>query len=147
MKVILLKDVAKLGKKYEVKNVSDGYGINMLIPEGKAIIATPDAIKKLESEKKKMDQEKMVQDKLLHDSLKSIDGITITVSGKANDKGHLFAGLHQAEIASALAKQKDVKLDPESITIKNPIKEVGEHKIPVTAGGKTVHFTMVVKAE
>ena len=147
MKVILLKDIAKLGKKYDIKTVSDGYGINMLIPEGKAIIATPDAVKRIESEKKKANEEKMVQDKLLHDSLKTIDGVTITVSGRANDKGHLFAGLHQAEIATALLQQKGVNLDPSSIAIKSPIKEVGEHKIQVVAGSKHVFFNLTIKAQ
>lgn len=146
MKVILLKDVAKLGKKYDIKTVSDGYGINMLIPEGKAIIATPDAVKRIESEKKKANEEKMVQDKLLHDSLKTISGTTITVSGKANEKGHLFAGLHQSEVAEALAKELNISIDPNSIELKQPIKQTGDHDIKVSAGGKSVSFKLTIKA-
>lgn len=146
MKVILLKDVAKVGKKYDIKNVSDGYAINMLIPQGMAIIATADAQKRLETDKKKIDAERKVQEELLHANLKSLDGITLEIVGKANEKGHLFAGLHQTEIAAALAKQAHVNIDPSSIDLKQAIKTVGEHMVSVTVEGKSVKFKLVVKA-
>lgn len=146
MKVILLKDVAKVGRKYDVKTVSDGYGINMLIPQGLAIIATADAVKRVEADKKKLDAERMIQDELMHKNLKSLDGIVLEVSGKANEKGHLFAGLHQAEIAAALAQQLHINIEPSAIELKQAIKEVGEHMISVKIGSKIGKFKMVVKA-
>src|ERR1035437_2337487 len=108
MKIILLKDIPKLGKKYEVKNASDGHAVNFLIPRGFAISATPENLRRFETEKAKYDGEKKVHEALLADNLKAIEGTVLTISGKANEKGHLFAGLHQAEIAAELAKQTQI---------------------------------------
>jgi len=146
MKVILLKDVAKVGRKYEIKNVSDGHALNMLIPQGSAIIATPDAVKKLEAQKKVLDTERKIQDDLLHANLKSLDGVVVTVTGKANEKGHLFAGLHSADIATALANEIRVNIDPSTIELEQPIKEVGEHIIKVNIASKSAKFKLVIKA-
>jgi large subunit ribosomal protein L9 len=147
MKVILLKDIAKVGKKYEIKEISDGYALNMLIPHGSAISATPDAIKKVEAQKKQLDAERAIQDELLHKNLKALSGITVTVTGKANEKGHLFAGFHQKEIADALAKNAHINVDPLSIDLSHAIKTVGEHEIKVSVGNKSALFKLVIKAE
>ena len=79
-------------------------------------------------------------------NLKDIDGITLTVKGKANEKGHLFAGLHREEIAQELQKQTELQVDPSFIAIEHPIKELGQHAIPVKAAGKSVTFKLVIEA-
>jgi large subunit ribosomal protein L9 len=147
MKVILLKNVSKLGQKYDIKTVSDGYALNLLIPQGTAIAATPDALKRLEKDKAKMDTERKVHEDLLVKNLKDLDGITLTIKDKANDKGHLFAGLHREEIASELTKQTKLQIDPSFIALEHPIKEVGEHKIDVKVAGKSAQFKLVVEAK
>ena len=147
MKVILLKDVAKIGRKFDIKNVSDGHALNMLIPKGLAISATADAVKRVESEKSKLDAERMIQDQLMHKNFKVLEEVTLTIVGKANEKGHLFAGLHQAELAKALAEKAHVNIDPSMIELKHPIKEVGEHMITVKTEGKTAKFKLTVKAQ
>jgi large subunit ribosomal protein L9 len=144
MKVILLKDVSKLGRKYDVKTVSDGHALNLLIPQGVAVAATADALKRLEVEKAKMEGKKKIHEDLLVKNLKDLDGKTLTISGKANDKGHLFAGLHRDEIAAELTKQTQLQIDPSFLQIEHPIKEVGEHTIDVKVGGKAAQFTLVV---
>lgn len=95
MKIILLKDIAKLGRKYDVKNVSDGYALNLLIPKGAAVAATPDALKRLEAERSKIEGERKVQEELIAKNISGLQDVTLTIVGKANDKGHLFAGLHK----------------------------------------------------
>jgi large subunit ribosomal protein L9 len=144
MKVILLKDVSKLGRKYDVKTVSDGHALNLLIPQGVAVAATADALKRLEVEKAKMEGKKKIHEDLLVKNLKDLDGKTLTITGKANDKGHLFAGLHRDEIAAELTKQTQLQIDPSFLQIEHPIKEVGEHTIDVKVGGKAAQFTLVV---
>jgi large subunit ribosomal protein L9 len=145
MKIILLKDVAKLGKKHDEKTVSDGHGLNLLIPQGLAIAATPDALKRLEVTKSIAQGEQKVQEELLAQNIKSLEAVTLTISGKANDKGHLFAGLHRDTLAAELAKQARINVEPSFIMLENPIKEIGEHMIEVKAAGKSAKFKLVIQ--
>jgi large subunit ribosomal protein L9 len=146
MKIILLKDIPKLGKKYEVKNASDGHAVNFLIPRGLAVVATVENLRRFETEKAKYDSERKVHEALLAENLKALEDTVLIISGKANEKGHLFAGLHQAEIAAELAKQTRIQLDPSFIQLDHPIKEIGEHMIEVKGEGKSVKFKVVITA-
>jgi large subunit ribosomal protein L9 len=147
MKIILLKDVAKVGKKYETKNISDGYAINLLIPKGLAIAATPDAIKRIELERSKDEGEKKIHHELLLKNIKELDGVTINLTEKANDKGHLFAGVHKLEIIPAIEKQTRIQISPEYIVLDKPIKEVGLHEVEVRVGEISVKFNLDIKAQ
>ncbi len=147
MKVILLKDVSKLGKKYEVKEVSSGHAQNLLIPRGDAVAATPQALKRAELERSANEGERKIQEELLAKNIEELDGLTLTIKGKANDKGHLFAGLHREAISAELKEQSRLDVMPEAIELDQPIKEVGEHTISVKAGGKSAKFKVVVEAK
>ncbi len=145
MKVILLKDVKKIGKRYDTKDVSDGYALNLLIPQGLAISATKDAVKRIDVMKSRIAAEDKVQEELLANNIKAIGDIVLDIKGKANEKGHLFAGLHNEAIATELSKQAHIQVDPTFIQLENPIKEVGEYTVEVKAGGKSAKFKLVVK--
>ncbi len=144
MKVILLKDVARVGRKHDIKDVSDGYAINSLIPQKAAIAATPEAIKKVETEKSKAEGERQVREDLILKNLETLGGATLPIAGRANDNGHLFAGLHREEIAAEISRQMRIQLDPGSIMIDHPIKETGEHMIELRGAGKTVTMKVVI---
>ncbi len=144
MKIILLKDIAKLGRRFDTKEVSSGHALNLLIPQGLAIAATPDAVKRMEIMKAKIEGEKKVHQDLLVKNIKDLADVTLKVAGKANDKGHLFAGLHREEIAAELQKQTKLQIDPSFIQLEHPIKEVGEHVVEVIGGGKSAKFKLVV---
>lgn len=144
MKVILLKDVPKVGKKYEVKNVADGYALNLLIPRGLAEAATESAKKRMETMKATDEVEKKVQADLLAKNLHDLNGVVVEVSGKANEKGHLFASIHAESIAEELLKQKHLSILPEFITLHRPIKEVGDHEIQVLVNDKKASFILKV---
>ncbi len=146
MKVILLKDVQKIGRKYDVKDVSEGYALNMLIPRGLAQAATPQAIKKIEEMKSRDLTEKKIQGELLIKSLKLIDDVRFTLKEKANDKGHLFAGVTKERLLQEIAKITRLNLDPESIRLDKPIKETGVHKIEVSVMDKKAEFTVEIVA-
>jgi large subunit ribosomal protein L9 len=147
MKVIFTKDVPKVGRKYETKEIADGYASNLLIPRGLAIVATPEAIRRIELEKSKIEGERKVQESLALKNLKELEGITVTMVEKANDKGHLFAGLHKAEIIPALLKQTRLEISPESLMLDKPIKEVGKHTIEVKIKDKSAKFILSVEAK
>ena len=145
MKIILNQDVSKVGKKYEVKNVADGHALNFLIPRGLAVAATVGALKKLEIAKTMVAVEKKVQEDLLLKNLKSLDGAKIEIAEKANDKGHLFAGLHKEQIIPEIKKQTGFDVLPEFLILEKPIKEIGEQTIEIKVQDKTVKFVVVVK--
>jgi large subunit ribosomal protein L9 len=146
MKVILLQDVRKVGKKYEVKNVADGYALNMLIPQKMAEAATPQAMKHLEKLKVADETQRKINEKLLAQNLKALNDARVEIQEKVNEKGHLFAGLHKEEIAKAVKEQTRLDVLPDFIVLDRPIKELGEHKIEVKVGDKSASFTLIVSA-
>ncbi len=145
MKIILLHDVAKVGRKYETKNIADGHALNLLIPKGLAIVATPAAIKRVEKMKAEDTVNRKIQEDLLLLNLKAIDGQTIELSEKTNDKGHLFAGVHKNEIIAAMKAQKHIDLLPEFIELDKPIKEAGERVVDIKVQDKTAKLKVVIK--
>lgn len=147
MKIILLKDVKKIGKKYEIKDVADGHALNMLIPGKMAIPATTGNIKMIEVKKGSDLFETAKTEAEFQKVLTDIKGINIEMKGKVNDKGHLFAGIHKTEISEAVKKQKGINLSAEHMILEKPIKEVGEHAINVKIGDREVAFKLVIKGE
>jgi large subunit ribosomal protein L9 len=147
MKVIFLKDVPRVGRKYETKNMADGYALNFLIPKGLAIIATAEAVKKVDLIKSRDEGARLVNEELMMKNLKDLDGKTVTMTEKANEKGHLFAGIHKTEIIPAVERQTRIQIAPEFITLEKPIKEVGEHKVEVKIKDKSAKFTLLIKGK
>lgn len=139
MKIILLKDVAKIGKRYETKDVADGFAVNSLLPRGLAIPATSENIKKISVEVAREAGEKKLHEELLAKELEKIEGKTVVYEGKTNAKGHLFAGLHAKDIA------QKINIDPSYIVLDKPIKETGDHTIKIKAGNKTTSFVLTVR--
>ena len=146
MKVVLLKDVPKIGKKYDVKNLSDGYALNFLIPKGLAEVGTPAVLKKVEKLKSEDLEHKKIQEDLLLMNLKAIEGVVLEISEKANEKGHLFAGVHKKEIIEHMKADKHIDLLPDFIMLDKPIKEVGEHSVEIKVKDKSVKLKLVIAA-
>lgn len=145
MKVIFLKDVPRVGKRHDVKDVNDGYARNFLIPQGLAEAATPQAIAELEKRKQNIEIEREMETKLLEKYLEEIKGKTITIAGKANEQGHLFSAIHKKEIANALKEQHNASVSENYINLDKPIKEVGEHEIPITVQNKKSSFKLKIE--
>lgn len=131
MQVILLQDVPKMGRKYDIKNVSSGYARNFLFPRGLAELATPDKVKLAEIIEKQAEQKRAVQSNILDKNIDSLEGLIIEIKEKANEKGHLFAGIHKKEISKILREKKHLDVPIEFIELDEPIKETGKHKIKV----------------
>jgi large subunit ribosomal protein L9 len=139
MKVIFLKDVPRVGRKYEIKNVADGYALNMLLPRGLAMMANLQALKKIEAMKAADTESRRLQMELLEKNLEQLKNSTVTFIESANKKGHLFAGVTKEIIAEKL------NIHPEWITMEKPIKEIGEHKISIETNNKKVEISVEVK--
>ncbi len=145
MKVIFLHDVPRVGKKYDVKEISDGYAMNFLLPKKLAVIATPKAVADLELKKKEITIEREVQENLLMKNLEAIKGKIITIKAKADDKGHLFSKIHATEIVEAMKAQNHADISEEFIVLEKPIKEVGGFEIPISIKGKNSSFKLLIE--
>ncbi|HOF44744.1 MAG TPA: 50S ribosomal protein L9 [Candidatus Pacearchaeota archaeon] len=128
MKVILLRDIKKLGKKFEVKEVSPGYARNLLIPNGYAILADKQSLKRLESQKniemKKTEERQKENEKMI----KELEGKEIKIDTKIGDKGQLFETINEQKIADKL-KEMGFAVEKSNIEINEPIKCQGEYLV------------------
>lgn len=147
MKVIFLKDVARVGKKHDIKEVNDGYALNFLFPQKLAELATPKAIGELERRKKEILVEREVQEDLLIKNLEEIKGKEIHIKGKANDKGSLFSAIHKKEIVEAMFSEHKAEIGEEFILLEKPIKETGEFEIQIEIKGHKATFKLIVEKE
>ena len=145
MKVILLKDVPKVGRRYEIKNIADGFARNMLFPKGLAEVATPDAVKRIEKLKAADTSRHAAAESELHAQLARLADMEFQIARKANPEGHLFAGLKQEEILDALHK-KGFSFGADHFDLEKPIKTVGKHEIEMTVGKKKGVMILEVKA-
>ncbi len=133
MKVILTKDVARLGRRSEVKEVPDGHAINFLIPRKMAIIATPESMKRLNEEVKKHGEQKDNNLKSFEEAVTKLKDQNIICTVEANEKGHLFKGINVDDIAKLLA-QHHFAITKNHIMLEHPIKDVGIHEVALVHG-------------
>ena len=142
MKVILLQNVAKTGRKYEVKEVSDGYALNYLIPSKLAKIATTSALRELETEKLQQEHSEKKKEIGLIQSIEQLKDSVISISAKINEEGKLFAGIDKGDIINAIKYQKALDVSADNIVLEKPIKDAREHKITIKAGDKKTEFIL-----
>jgi large subunit ribosomal protein L9 len=146
MKVILTQDVAKIGKKFEIKSVSDGYAINFLFPQKLAKLATDQALSEIEIAKKKYQAEKEVALKEVKKVLEKLKE-PIEIKAKTNETGKLFAGIDKEGIVTAIQDKTGMKINPEIIELKKPIKEVGEHNVKIGMGKEEGSINLIIIGE
>lgn len=146
MKVILLKDIPGVGNKYESKNVADGYAQNYLLPRKLAELGTREALKRFERMRAQGESERIIQLNLLSKNLEALAGTVIEIAERANEKGHLFSGIHRERIAEELKRQKGITLTPELILLPHPIKAIGEHTVLVSTADTRANFKLVITA-
>lgn len=143
MKVVLLADVKKIGKKGEVKEVSDGYARNFLLAKNLAEPATPSAVahaKKMEEQKKAEASKHSAELRRLAESLK---GVKVAIKAKSKG-GKLFGSVTSKNVAAALVQAGHVV--PEKTISAGHIKETGEHEVKIDLGeGVKASITLVVE--
>lgn len=145
MKVILVVDVPRVGKAGEIKEVKKGFAFNYLLPEGFAELATAGMVKSVEKSLVKRTAEKEAKIAALSASMKKLDGMTFTITAKAED-GKLFGSISAVDIVAA-AKASDVEIIDDMVVLERPIKTVGEHAVKLAAGKSKATVTVSVVAE
>ena len=130
MKVILLKDIEKLGKKYEVKEVADGYARNFLIRRGLAKPATEKIIRWAEEQRKLAIKKAQEQLKKVQKLASQLDGQEVEFVVKVGKQGELFESISQMKIAKKL-KEMGFDIKKTQVELKEPIKDIGEFPVKI----------------
>jgi large subunit ribosomal protein L9 len=130
MKVLLLKDVYKLGRAGDVKRVADGYGRNFLLPQKLAVLATPAAITQAERIRDKANIQRAIVNKEMDTVARQLDGLFLVFPARASETGKLYGSITAQMIAEAIQAKSGVDVARRQIDTQ-PIRTLGEYKVHV----------------
>ena len=130
MKVVLLEDVEKVGKKYDVKQVADGFARNFLIPKNLAKVATKELSEWAEMQKQLLEKKAEENLKKIQTAASSIDGQEVIFQVKVGPEGQLFESINAQKISEKL-KELGLEVKKNQIDLAEPIKEVGEYPVKI----------------
>lgn len=147
MKVIFLKDVPKLGKRDDIKDINDGYVRNFLLPQKLVVVATPEELAKLKkklSDRKAGSDAEDVRNKLCIDA---VNGKDIIIKTKANEKDALFKSINAKDIVSAISSQLGAQINEEILDRDLHIKNLGSVEIKIKSGNHTGKINLHIVKE
>lgn len=130
MKVLLIKDVYKLGRAGDVKKVADGYGRNFLLPQGLAVLATPGAMTQAEHIRSQADTKRAVLNNELGGVAEILSKLTLAFPMKAGETGKLYGSITPVMISEAIKKQSGIEIQRRQMDIE-PIRALGTYKVHV----------------
>lgn len=130
MKVIFQKDVKGQGKAGEVKNVSDGYARNFLLPKGLAVEATAGNVNILKDEKRRESEKEAAADAEAERTKKHLEQTELLIKAKAGENGRLFGAVTSKQLSEALKQQK-IKVDKKKIQLSEPIRTLGVTRVDI----------------
>ena len=131
MKVILLKDVKGTGKKGEVKEVSDGYARNFLLPKKMAVVADNTNVKELNEKNKSKELKAQKEYEEAVELGKKMEDMAVTIYSKAGGGGRLFGSITSKDIAEQLKKQHGVDVDKRKVLLDEPIRVLGSRFVEI----------------
>ena len=134
MKVIFNTDVRGQGKKGEMKEVSDGYARNYLMPRGLASPATADAVNALKLKEKAKAAQMAKEKAAAEETAKRLSGVVVHISARAGQGGRLFGAVTSQEIAEALREQHGIEIEKNKIVQAEPIKQFGSYEVKAKLG-------------
>ena len=134
MKVIFNTDVRGQGKKGEMKEVSDGYARNYLMPRGLASPATADALNALKLKEKAKAAQMAKEKAAAEENAKRLSGVVVQISARAGQGGRLFGAVTSQEIAEALREQHGIEIEKNKIVQAEPIKQFGSYEVKAKLG-------------
>jgi len=126
MKVLLIKDVYKLGRAGDVKKVADGYGRNFLVPQGLAVLATAGALKQVDRIKSQAEVRRNTQNEELKEVAELISGVALDFAVKAGETGKLYGSITTQDVATALTEKIRHEVKRQLVDMM-PIRETGEY--------------------
>lgn len=126
MKVLLLKDVYKLGHAGDVKKVADGYGRNFLLPQGLATLATPGALRQVDRIRDQAATRRAAQNEELSEVSTQLSGLSVSFAAKAGETGKLYGSITTQDLADAIEKKTGFPAKRQQLDMQ-PIRTLGEH--------------------
>jgi len=146
VKVLLLKDIKRLGRAGETKQVANGYGRNYLLPRGLAVLATSGAIVRTDVQKAVAEQR---EERIRTDATalaERLSEVTVTFAVKASEKGRLYGSVTSAAIAEEIEKRTGHPVDKRKIELGEPLRLLGTHKVPIRlVSGVMAEVTVAVE--
>jgi len=130
MKVLLIKDVYKLGRAGDAKRVADGYGRNFLIPQGLAVLATPGALKQSEKIRQKAAEQRTILNEEMGVVAEHLKGLELSFAARAGETGKLYGSITSQEIVDAIQKKTGYALKRQQLDMQ-PLRNLGEHKVHI----------------
>lgn len=127
MKVLLIKDVYKLGHAGDVKRVADGFGRNYLLPQGLAVLATPGAMNQSEKIREDANKKREIINKEMDAVAERIKGVVLSFAAKAGETGKMYGAITTQDIVTALQGKTGVEVKRQQIDMQ-PLRVLGEHK-------------------
>ena len=141
MKVLLMKDVYKLGRAGDVKRVADGFGRNFLLPQGLAVLATPGALKQVDHIRAQASLRRNALNTEMGSVAEQVNGVVLSFASKAGETGKLYGSITPQMVADALNQKLNTKIDRHNVELQ-PIRTLGEFKARIRL---TVDLTPEVK--
>lgn len=130
MELLLREDVDNLGARGEIVKVKPGYGRNYLLPRGLAVQATAANVKQIERQRAALLKKAAIEKDTATAQAQQVGSVVLTFARKVGEHGLLYGSVTSMDIAEAFAAQ-GYEIDRRKITLKDPIKEVGEYEVPV----------------
>ena len=130
MKVLLIKDVYKLGRAGDVKKVADGYGRNFLLPQKMAVLATPGAIKTAEHIRAKASEKRVILNDEMSVVAKSLEKVQLVFGARAGETGKLYGSITSQEVVDALQKKTGFGIKRQQLDMQ-PLRALGEHTVRI----------------
>ena len=147
MKILLMKDVFKLGRAGDIKKVAAGYGRNYLIPQGLAVLATPGAVKQADRIRAKAAERRQALNSELAGLAEQIQGVRLVFPAKAGETDKLYGSITSQQVADAVTEETTFEIKRQQLEMQ-PIRTLGEHTIAVRLTMDLVpEFTVVVYRE
>ncbi len=143
MKVILIKDVPKLGTAGTIQTVADGYARNYLIPQGLAALATRGAVKQVEERTAAENRRIAKQEEEMRELADRIRGLRLDITARVGEQGRLYGSVTSADIAEKLSAAVGEEIDRRKIELEHPIHTVGDHEVAVRLVGRLTPTVVV----
>jgi len=136
MQVILKQDVDRIGRRGDIIDVSRGYVRNFLVPRGLAEMATPSKLEEVRREMEEAEERDQRMAERANEIAQTLNKSVITIEARTGEDERLFGSVTAANIASAIEKARDVRIDRRRIKLEEPIKSLGTHQVPVQVHGE-----------